>query len=251
MLKENKMNIKKITNALVISGLTLISSALFAQENNPANDALENIIIVGYPTDVSGSAHVLDKEELSIFKASDMLRMLRSVPGVYIQEEDGFGLRPNIGIRGSGIDRSGKIAVMEDGVLIAPAPYTASSAYYFPTARRMSAIEVLKGPSAVAVGPRTTGGALNMVSTQIPDEMGMSGELDFRAGNHDLTDTHAYLGNRGERFSWLVETVQQHTNGFKELDGPAGLDNGDTGFDIQDYMVKMQYDTACLYTNAL
>jgi Fe(3+) dicitrate transport protein len=234
---------KKIANTLIFGGLTLISSALIAQDNNPANDVMENIIIIGDPTDVSGSAHVLDKEELSIFKASDMLRMLRSVPGVYIQEEDGFGLRPNIGIRGSGIDRSGKIAIMEDGVLIAPAPYTASSAYYFPTARRMSAIEVLKGPSAVAVGPRTTGGALNMVSTQIPDEMGMSGELDFRAGNHDLTDAHAYLGSRGERFSWLVETVQQHTNGFKELDGPAGLDNGDTGFDIQDYMVKMQYDT--------
>ena len=234
---------RKIANILIFGGLTLISSALIAQDNNPANDVMENIIIIGDPTDVSGSAHVLDKEELSIFKASDMLRMLRSVPGVYIQEEDGFGLRPNIGIRGSGIDRSGKIAIMEDGVLIAPAPYTASSAYYFPTARRMSAIEVLKGPSAVAVGPRTTGGALNMVSTQIPDEMGMSGELDFRAGNHDLTDAHAYLGSRGERFSWLVETVQQHTNGFKELDGPAGLDNGDTGFDIQDYMVKMQYDT--------
>ena len=234
---------KRIANILIFGGLTLISSALIAQDNNPANDVMENIIIIGDPTDVSGSAHVLDKEELSIFKASDMLRMLRSVPGVYIQEEDGFGLRPNIGIRGSGIDRSGKIAIMEDGVLIAPAPYTASSAYYFPTARRMSAIEVLKGPSAVAVGPRTTGGALNMVSTQIPDEMGMSGELDFRAGNHDLTDAHAYLGSRGERFSWLVETVQQHTNGFKELDGPAGLDNGDTGFDIQDYMVKMQYDT--------
>jgi Fe(3+) dicitrate transport protein len=234
---------KKMTNALMLGTLTLISSVLFAQDNNPANEALENIIIVGNPADVSGSAHVLDKEELSILKASDMLRMLRSVPGVYIQEEDGFGLRPNIGIRGSGIDRSGKIAVMEDGVLIAPAPYTASSAYYFPTARRMSAIEVLKGPSAVAVGPRTTGGALNMISTQIPDEMGMSGEVDIRAGNHDLTDAHSYLANRGERFSWLVETVQQHTNGFKELDGPAGLDNGDTGFDLQDYMVKMQYDT--------
>ena len=234
---------KKIAITLIFGGLTLISSALFAQDNNPTNDAIENIIIIGNPNDVSGSAHVLDKEELSIFKASDMLRMLRSVPGVYIQEEDGFGLRPNIGIRGSGIDRSGKIAIMEDGVLIAPAPYTASSAYYFPTARRMSAVEVLKGPSAVAVGPRTTGGALNMISTQVPDEMGMSGELDFRAGNHDLTDAHAYLGSRGKRFSWLVETVQQHTNGFKELDGPAGLDNGDTGFDVQDYMVKIQYDT--------
>ena len=109
---------RKIANILIFGGLTLISSALIAQDNNPANDVMENIIIIGDPTDVSGSAHVLDKEELSIFKASDMLRMLRSVPGVYIQEEDGFGLRPNIGIRGSGIDRSGKIAIMEDGVLI-------------------------------------------------------------------------------------------------------------------------------------
>ncbi len=235
------MNNKRI-GQFIISGLILIPGFIFAQDSNPKNEAIENIIILGDPQDVGGSAHVLDKEELSIFKASDMLRMLRSVPGVYIQEEDGFGLRPNIGIRGSGIDRSGKIAVMEDGVLIAPAPYTASSAYYFPTARRMSAIEVLKGPSSVAVGPRTTGGALNMISTQIPDEVGMNGELDFRAGNHDLTDTHAYVANRGERFSWLVETVQQHTNGFKRLDGPAGIDAGDTGFDIQDYMVKMQYD---------
>ena len=233
---------KRISQLLIVSGLTLMAGLTFAQDSNPANEAIENIIIIGDPQNIAGSAHVLDKEELSIFKASDMLRMLRSVPGVYIQEEDGFGLRPNIGIRGSGIDRSGKIAVMEDGVLIAPAPYTASSAYYFPTARRMSAVEVLKGPSSIAVGPRTTGGALNMVSTQIPDEMGLSGELDFRAGNHDSTDTHAYVANRGERFSWLVETVQQHTDGFKQLDGPAGIDAGDTGFDIQDYMVKMQYD---------
>ena len=233
---------KRISQLLIVSGLTLMAGLTFAQDSNPTNEAIENIIIIGDPQNIAGSAHVLDKEELSIFKASDMLRMLRSVPGVYIQEEDGFGLRPNIGIRGSGIDRSGKIAVMEDGVLIAPAPYTASSAYYFPTARRMSAVEVLKGPSSIAVGPRTTGGALNMVSTQIPDEMGLSGELDFRAGNHDSTDTHAYVANRGERFSWLVETVQQHTDGFKQLDGPAGIDAGDTGFDIQDYMVKMQYD---------
>ena len=233
---------KNIGQLITITVMTLIAEVNFAQDSIPANEAIENIIIIGNPQDVAGSAHVLDKEELSIFKTSDMLRMLRSVPGVYIQEEDGFGLRPNIGIRGSGIDRSGKIAIMEDGVLIAPAPYTASSAYYFPTARRMSAIEVLKGPSSVAVGPRTTGGALNMISTQIPDEIGMNGELDFRAGNHDLTDTHAYVTNRGERFSWLVETVQQHTNGFKKLDGPAGIDAGDTGFDIQDYMVKMQYD---------
>ena len=135
--------------------LIMLIQDIFAENNiNPSQEILENIIITGTVEDVAGSANVIDTKELQKFSASDVLRVLQSVPGTYIQEEDGFGLRPNIGIRGSGIDRSGKIALLEDGVLIAPAPYTASSAYYFPTQRRMSSIEILKGPSSVIVGPR-------------------------------------------------------------------------------------------------
>ncbi len=49
---------------------------------------------------------------------------------------------------------------------------------------------------------------------------------------------------RGERFSWLLETVQATSDGFKTIDGPAGVDTGSTGFDIQDYMLKLQLDNA-------
>lgn len=224
------------------AALLLLPAIVFAQDIANNSEAIDTVTIIGKRSDVAdipGSAHIVDSEELAEFAQSDVLRVLRSVPGVYVQEEEGFGLRPNIGIRGSGLDRSARIALLEDGVLIAPAPYAASSAYYFPTQRRMSAVEVLKGPASVAVGPRTTGGAMNMISTPIPDAMGAT--ADLRLGDNSTMDAHVNVGDRGERFSWLLETVQAESDGFKTIEGPVG---GDTGFDVQDYVAKLQFDSA-------
>jgi Fe(3+) dicitrate transport protein len=210
-------------------------------EGDAALEPIDSVTIIGHRGDVAdvpGSAHVMDQEDLAVFIDADILRVLRSVPGVYVQEEEGFGLRPNIGIRGSGLDRSARIALLEDGVLIAPAPYAAPSAYYFPTQRRMHSLEVLKGPAAVVVGPRTTGGAINMISTPIPEQPG--GTLDFRLGDHNIADALLNYGSRGERVSWLVETVQSQSDGFKTIDGPVG---GNTGYELEDYVAKLELDS--------
>jgi len=231
---------RTIASFAAILALQLTAGA-HAEGDAPSLEPIETITIIGRQTDVAdvpGSAHVVDAEELAIFNAADIMRVLRKVPGVYLQEEEGFGLRPNIGIRGSGLDRSARIALLEDGILIAPAPYSAPSAYYFPTQRRMNALEVLKGPASVAIGPRTTGGAINMISTPIPDAMGVM--ADLRVGQHNTADAHVNVGNRGERLSWLLETVQAGSDGFKHIDGPVG---GDTGYDLQDYVAKLQIDS--------
>jgi len=230
---------------VLLTFLALGPLAAAAQQTAPdaarTVEVIDTVTIIGRAADaadVPGSAHVVGSEELDALHQSDILRVLRTVPGVYVQEEEGFGLRPNIGIRGSGLDRSSRIALLEDGVLIAPAPYSAPSAYYFPTQRRMHALEVLKGPASIAIGPRTTGGAINLISTPIPDAFGAN--IDVRGGNYNTIDSHLNVGNRGEHVSWLLETVQASSDGFKTIDGPVG---GDTGYDIKDYIAKLQLDS--------
>ncbi len=238
-------SLKGLASALLLVALTATTSAKETVERRLSDDLiLDEVTIISKrrsPADIPGSAHLIGQEELKTFLQSDVMRVLRTVPGVYLQEEDGFGLRPNIGIRGSGLDRSARVALLEDGVLIAPAPYAAPSAYYFPTQRRMYALEVLKGPSSIAVGPKTTGGAINLISTPIPAEF--SGYVDLRVGQNSTQDAHLNVGDRGNRFSWLVETVQAQSDGFKTIDAPLGANVGDTGYDVQDYMVKLQFDS--------
>jgi Fe(3+) dicitrate transport protein len=183
--------------------------------------------------DVPGSAHYLDLETLERQDHSDVHQVLATVPGVSVQEEEGYGLRPNIGMRGSGSERSAKITLLEDGVLIAPAPYAAPSAYYFPTTGRMQAIEVRKGSSSIRQGPYTNGGVLNLVSTAIPGRLG--GQVEAMAGEDGTRRLHAYAGDTGSRLGWMLETYRMESDGFKRLDG-----GGPTGFELEDYVAKVR-----------
>lgn len=226
----------RILLSLAIS--TAVSSAAMAQEQ-ATSSPLEEVTIIGSQEQarrLAGSAHFIGAKKLQQFSYSDIQRIAREVPGVSIQIEDGYGLRPNIGIRGVATERSGRITLLEDNVLIAPAPYSAPSAYYFPTVGRLSAIEVVKGPSAITQGPFTIGGALNMVSTPIPTEM--AGNIVTEIGQDSTYRVHATYGGRTESgFGFLLETHQWQSDGFQNID----RSNQDTGLDVEDYTVKLSY----------
>lgn len=233
------MNSTFARRTALCAALATTTTPVLAQETTAEQELapIDNITIIGQrgdTADIAGSAHVIDAAALEVFIENDVMRVLRAVPGVYVQEEEGYGLRPNIGIRGSGLDRSARIALLEDGVLIAPAPYSAPSAYYFPTQRRMDSLEVLKGPASVVVGPRTTGGAINLISTPVPATTG--GMIDLRVGEEQTNDAHLNFGGRGNNVSWLLETVQSSSDGFKRIDGMPGAG---TGYELQDYMGKL------------
>ncbi|KGJ89122.1 TonB-dependent receptor family protein [Colwellia psychrerythraea] len=210
-------------------------------------DYVERIQIIGHGNKLrteGGSATLIGEAELEKFKFDDINRVLYNVPGVNIREEDGYGLRPNIGFRGATPERSKKITVMEDGILIGPAPYSAPAAYYFPMMSKMTSLEVFKGPAAIKYGPNTVAGALNMTTRAVPDAQ--EGMIDLSAGADGYTKAHGYYGTKIGGLGVLVEAINMQADGFKELDGGGSTiyDNGDgnTGFDKNDIMAKFRYD---------
>ena len=112
--------------SLIIIPLILGHSANAANQNsiltptiNISKESESNHYI---PLDFAGSGTYINQDVIEKKDTVDINRILRDVPSVNLTEEDGYGLRPNIGIRGSRSDRSANITLMEDGILIAPAP---------------------------------------------------------------------------------------------------------------------------------
>ena len=184
----------------------------------------------------TGSAYYISPEEIRRLGYTDINRMLKAVPGVNMYEEDGFGLRPNISLRGTKAERSERISIMEDGVLAAPAPYSAPAAYYFPNVARMEAIEVLKGSSQVPYGPFTTGGAINLVSTPIPNSF--SGKANISYGSKNTFKSHTSVGSSWKHFGYMVEYLRYQSDGFKKYE-----DHAAKGFKRNDIIAKIRVKT--------
>lgn len=200
--------------------LLALASPLFAQE---AEDETIEIVDKAPP----GARAELSEKQLERDEYDDLHKVLRGIAGVYLRDEDGYGLRPNIGMRGAAADRSAKITIMEDGVLIAPAPYTAPAAYYVPLVTRLSRIEVTKGPGAVRFGPATVGGAVDLISEPIPGER--AGYVDIAGGSDLYGKLHARAAERRRTWAVMAEYVHLRSDGFKDLDngGPTGFDKND------------------------
>ena len=115
--------------------------------------------------------------------------------------------------------------------------YTSSAAYYFPTTGRIHSVEVLKGPSAVSQGPQTIGGAINLISTPIPELN--SGKFVQELGENGMSRTHAYYGGTSGKLGALIEVHEHSSDGFDSIANVGG----DTGFDKSDLMIKARYES--------
>ncbi|NOT86183.1 MAG: TonB-dependent receptor [Methylococcaceae bacterium] len=141
---------------------------------------------------LSGSGTLLNAETLFNSHVANVNEALRKVPGVFVRDEEGFGIRPNIGIRGMNPFRSTKVLFLEDGLPLNFAPYGDNDIYYHPPIERYDSIEVMKGADLTQYGPQTISGAINYITPNPPKKPG--GFASFMGGNRDYLNGHVRYG---------------------------------------------------------
>lgn len=172
-----------------------------------------------------GSVAIIDQKDLELLQPLSTQDALKSVPGIVVREEEGYGFIPNIGMRGLNPNRSQKLLVLEDGVPVAPGLFLANESYYSPRIERMDSIEVLKGAAGLRYGPTTIGGVINYRTRDPVDGV----EVTTRVGTHGYRALGLDAGGKvpsGEAMGG-ISLLTARGDGFRH-----------NGFDLNDVVIK-------------
>ena len=196
---------RPVAAALAAAITAALVSPLQAQPGTPAEKpvVMPRVDVIGKPenlVNIAGSAYIIDQQTLESSRVFTAAEALRKVPGINVRDEEGFGLRPNIGIRGLNPTRSTKITLLEDGIPIAYAPYGDNASYYHPPIDRFERIEVIKGSSQILFGPQTIGGVINYITPTPPQKFG--GAVSATVGNRNYFNSKVQVGGRGLLFDY-------------------------------------------------
>jgi Fe(3+) dicitrate transport protein len=159
---------------------------------------------------IPGSVEVIDPPVLENTRALTSTEVLRKFSGVNVRDEEGLGLRPNVGIRGLNPTRSSKLLLLEDGIPLTYAPYGDNASYYHPPIDRFESVEILKGSGQILYGPQTIGGVVNYITPVPPASRKTSitlvgGNRNYFNGNLSYGDT---FGNTGVLFGFTRKQGQ-------------------------------------------
>ncbi len=202
---------RPVHRPLAVAILAALASPVFAQQSTTLS--VPRVDVIGKKENldrIPGAGYILDKETLESSRVFTTSEALRKIPGVNARDEEGFSMRPNIGIRGLNPTRSTKITLLEDGIPLAYAPYGDNASYFHPPIERYERIEVLKGAGQILFGPQTIGGVVNYITPDPPKEF--QGSISLAGGSRDYLNAHVRLGGGG----WLFDYTRKQGQGNRD-----------------------------------
>lgn len=176
------------------------------------------MLIIGDKADslqkIPGSGTLVTGKEIAHAEPSDVGELLRRVPGLQVRQEEGGGLRLDVGVRGLDATRSRRVLVLEDGIPVAINPYGEPDLYYSPPVERMRGIEVVKGSGSILFGPQTVGGVINFL-TLLPPEKRLA-RVEVQGGARGFARILGTYGDAIGDTRWIVQGYFKRGDGFRD-----------------------------------
>jgi Fe(3+) dicitrate transport protein len=180
-------------------------------------------------TKIPGSADIITSTSLKYTQPLTGNEMLRQVTGLHVLDEEGLGLRANIGIRGLDPDRSRTVLILEDGVPVALAPYGEPEMYYTPAIDRMKSVEILKGSGSILFGPQTIGGVINYITAD-PPSVPTTG-ISLRGGSGGFASAKISYGTSFDNVGTQVGILHKKADKL-----------GISEFNVYDFTAKLRFN---------
>jgi len=196
---------------------------------------MPQVVVTAYQDDrlfrhVPGAVSILRPAELKRLQPLTGQEALRTLPGLNLVDEEGAGLRINIGVRGLDPDRSRNVLVLEDGIPVALNPYGEPEMYFTPVIDKMKAVEVLKGSGQLLFGPQTIGGVVNFVTADPPALP--TTDLRLRGGTGGFFSGFVSHGQTIGTFGYILSYTRKQADRM-----------GPTHFRLNDVSAKLKWAT--------
>ncbi len=217
--------------SVAASAVALCSTGAFAQSvDRPEDEELgsETIVVTANRTEraisqVGESVTVVEEEEIVNRQPSDVLDVLRTVPGVTFNRNGGIGTNAGVSIRGAESDQT---VVLIDGVKLNDPASPGGGFNFGPLLLgNIARVEVVRGSQSVLYGSQAIGGVVNLITREPTEELGM-----FARAEYGALDTAELTGNVSGRFGPVAASIGAsylHTDGisaFSEARGGAERD---------------------------
>ena len=182
--------------------LFLLSPGVAFAQTEPAAMVPDVVVTADrFPTDpnkITSSYTVVMQEEMQRRQLRTAGEVLKTVPGVSVQQSGGLGTQTSVFIRGS---NSNHVLVLIDGIT-ANDPSSANGAADFANflTENLDRIEVVRGPMSTMYGSQAIGGVVNMVTKA--GKGPMNGAAFTELGTRLWSNSGAFVRGSEGRFNY-------------------------------------------------
>ncbi|MDP1745127.1 MAG: TonB-dependent siderophore receptor [Bacteroidota bacterium] len=203
-------------NVSVKAGETTTISFTIAEKVHKLKEvSITSTGIKGEIKDIPGTVSVIDSKQIQESGAQNIGQIINRVPGVNYLDEDGRGLKPNIGLRGLDPLRNRNLLVLMDGKFpIGMTYYGDPASYYMTPVQSVDRIEVIKGASPVLYGGYSVGGVVNMITKKGKFTPETKADLSYGSFN-SLNAQLSTSGNNG-KVNYMISGLYRQGDGFRD-----------------------------------